>query len=281
MRTLGAQDPQHRPPIVVLRYGELQSTRIRGAAAELASMRLDAIVTSCTGTTRAAVSAAGSTPVVFASLGDPVLAGLVPSLGRPGGNVTGRMSLALETIPKKLELLQKALPESARAGARIAVLMNGTEPAHEASWRAAEETAKALKLALVRIEMNGPSKVDASLEALARSDAQALLVFSDDPVVIENLGRIAAAANKLRTPSISGPRVFAAAGGLMSYGMDMKEDYRLSAKYVVSVANGAAPGSLAIEQPLEPRLTINAATAAALGLRLPNEILFFANEVIP
>jgi putative ABC transport system substrate-binding protein len=101
---------------VVLRYGELQGTRIRSSAAELATMHLDAIVTSCTGTTRAVASAAAGTPVVFASIGDPALAGLVTSLGRPGGNITGRMSMQPELMPKRLEMLRKVLPEAYATG---------------------------------------------------------------------------------------------------------------------------------------------------------------------
>jgi len=265
---------------LVRRYGELQGARIRSSAAELATMHVDAIVTSCTTTTRAAASAAADTPVVIASIADPVVAGLVTSLARPGGNITGRTSMSLELLPKRLEMLRTLLPESARGGARVAVLMNGNDPAHELQWRSAEAGAKALNLNLVRVEANGPAGFDAALDALARADARALLVLSDDPTMIENRGRIAATATKLGLPSVSGPRVFADAGGLMSYGMDMRDDFRLSAAHVVKVANGVSPATLPIEQPTQFQLTINLKTAAALGIRIPSELLLRADATI-
>lgn len=265
---------------VVLRYGELEGPLIRSSAAELATMHLDAIVTSCTGTTRAVASAAPRTPVVFASIGDPVLAGLVTSLARPGGNITGRMSMQPELMPKRLEMLRKMLPEGARGGARIAVLMNTREPVHEAQWQSIQASAKELDLSLVRVELSTPASVDGALDALARTDSKGLLVFSDDPLVIENLHRIAAAAIRLRIPSISAPRVYTAAGGLMSFGMDMEEDWRLSAKQVVTVANGRSPSTVPVEQPTHPRLVINMKSAAVLGVVVPRELLLFADERI-
>lgn len=265
---------------LVRRYGELQGEKIRTSAAELSTMQVDAIVTSCTTTTRVAAGAAASTPVVFASIADPVVAGLVTSLARPGGTITGRASQSLELLPKRLEMLRALLPESARSGARIAVLMNGKDPAHEAQWQSAEVGAKALNVHLVRVEANGPAAVDAALESLAQANARALLVLSDDPTMIENRGRIAAAATKLGLPSISGPRVFAEAGGLLSYGMDITDDYRLSAAYVVKVANGVNPATLPIEQPTQFQLTINRQTAAALGIKMPRELLLRADAVI-
>jgi putative ABC transport system substrate-binding protein len=265
---------------LVRRYGELQGARIRSSAAELATMHVDAIVTSCTTTTRVAASAAADTPVVMASIADPVLAGLVTSLARPGGNITGRASMSMELLPKRLEMLRMLLPESARIGARIAVLMNGKDPAHEAQWLHAEAGARALNLNLVRVEANGPAAVDAALEALAQADAKGLLVLSDDPTMIENRFRVAVAATKLGLPSISGPRVFADAGGLMTYGMDIRDDFRLSAAHVVKVANGVNPATLPIEQPTQLQLTINLRTAAALGIKIPSELLLRADATI-
>ena len=266
--------------VLIRRYGELQGARIRSSAAELAAMHVDAIVTSCTTTTRAAASAAPGTPIVMGSLPDPVGAGLATSLDRPGGYITGRGGLGLDLLAKRLEILRILLPENARAGARIGVLMNGKDPAHNAAWQAAEAAARTLKLALVRIEANGPAGLDNALDLLARADVKALLVFSDDPVMIEFRSRIAAAATRLGLPSISGPRLFAEAGGLISYGADMADDYRLSAAHVVKVASGVSPATLPIEQATQFPMTINLKTAAALRIKVPSELLIRADATI-
>ena len=262
------------------RYGDLQGARIRSSAADLASLQVNVIVTSCTTTTRVAASAAPETPVVMASIPDPVLAGLVSSLARPGGKITGRASMALELLPKRLELLRTLLPESARSGARIAVLMNGKDPAHEMQWQSAEAGARVLNLDLVRVEANGPSAVDVALDTLANANVKGVLVLSDDPTMIENRVRIAAALVKLGLPSITGSRDFADAGLLLTYGMAMRDDYRLSAAHVVKVANGVDPATLPIEQPTKFQLTINLKTAAAMGLKIPRELLLRADSVI-
>ncbi len=266
--------------VVVRRYGELQSERILSSATELASMNVDAIVTSCTTTTRMAATAAATTPIVMGSITDPVRAGLVSSFARPGGHITGRGGLGLEMLPKRLEVLRTLLPENVRAGARIAVLMNGKDPAHEAAWEAAEPAARTLNLELIRLEANGPAGLEVALQRLASASARGLLVFSDDPVMIEFRGRIAETALRLGLPSISSPRMFAQAGGLISYGADMSDDYRLSAVHVVKVANGVNPATLPIEQPTQFPMTINLRTAAALGIKIPSELLLRADMTI-
>lgn len=266
--------------VIVRRYGELQDERIRSSAADLGSMQLDTIVTSCTATTRSAAASAPKTPIVMASLSDPVAAGLVQSMAHPGGNITGRASQSTSLTGKRLSLLRDVLPPAQRSGARIAVLMNGKEPSHREGIEEAERTAKALDLRIVRIDTTGPGRLDAALEALAQSGAQGLLVYSDDPGMIENRDRIAAAAMKLKLPSISGPKIYADAGGLMSYGMDMRDDFRLSATYVIKVASGAKPADLPIEMPTTADFTLNMRTAAALGIAIPRELRLQAHYVI-
>jgi len=266
--------------VIVRRYGELNGDRIMSGAQELASMKLDTIITSCTSTTRSAAAAAPATPIVIASIGDPVMAGLVTSLAHPGGNVTGRSSLSLESIPKRLELMREVLPESVRSGARIAILLNGKEPSHRPQWEKAVEAAEALRLELVRVDTTGPGGLAAALESLPATGARGLLVFTDDPGMIENRVRISDAAIRYKLPMIASPRVYAIAGALMTYGNDMAEDFRLSAAYVVKVANGTKPADLPIEQPTKFELTVNQRTATALGIKVPREILLRANTVI-
>jgi putative ABC transport system substrate-binding protein len=265
---------------LVRRYGELQLGRIRGAAGELAGMQLDAIVTSCTGTTRAVVGTAAPTPVVIASLPDPVISGLAESLSRPGGRVTGRSSMSLELLPKRLELLRLVLPERERSGARVAVLLNGKDPAHEVQWQVLQTAAGVLDAALVRVEVNGPAAIESALEALPATQPRGLIVMNDDPVMIENRARIAQRALQLGLPSISGHRVYAEAGGLMSYGMDLRDDYRLVAAHVVKVAEGADPATLPIERPTRFQLTLNLRTAASIGVTLPAELRLRADETL-
>ena len=266
--------------VIVRRYGELNGDRIHGGAVELASMKLDTIVTSCTATTRSAAAAAPAMPIVIASIGDPVLAGLVTSLARPGGNITGRASLSLEIVPKRLELLRDVLAESARPAARIAILLNGKEPTHRLQWDSALEAAKALQLELVRVDVTGPGGLTAALDSLPATGARGLFVFADDPGIIENRVRISEAAIRHKLPLISGPRVFATAGALISYGMDMTDEFRQSAAYVVKVSNGTKPADLPFERPTKIELTVNQRTAAAIGIKVPREVLLRANAVI-
>ncbi len=260
--------------VVVRRYGELRLDRIKGSAAELAGMQLDAIVTSCTNTTRAVMGAAGSTPIIMAGVADPVGVGLVQSLARPGANLTGVSGQLIDLEPKRVELLRSLLP----AGSRIAVLMNSTNPLHEAHWQRADDAARSLNLTAVRIEARGPAGIDAALDDLARAEVRGLLVLSDDPMDIEFRGRIAAAATRLRLPSVGASRTYPEDGGLMSYGAG--DLFRQSAAYVVKVANGANPAGLPIEQPTRFPLVINLRTAAALGITVPRELLMRADELI-
>jgi putative tryptophan/tyrosine transport system substrate-binding protein len=262
------------------RYGELDGARIRSSAAELASLDLDAIVTSCSGTALAVVKATGSTPVIMGSISDPVVYGLVESLARPGGKVTGRMSMSLELLPKRLEMLRLLLPPAQREGARIAILMNGKDPTHEVQWNALLAGAQTLKLQLVRVAASGSSAIQAALDGLGDARSRGLLVLSDDPSMIENRARIAAAAIHLRLPSITGSRLYAEAGGLMAYGMDILDDFRLVAAHVVKVAHGSNPATLPVEQPTKVQLTINLKTASAIGLTIPYELRLMADSTI-
>jgi putative tryptophan/tyrosine transport system substrate-binding protein len=261
---------------LVRRYGELQGDRIQAHAADLSAMKLDAIVTSCSATTRRAKAAAGDTPIVMGAVADPVGLGLVVSLARPGTNVTGRSSQTVELIPKRLEILHSILPE----GARIAVLLNGANPDHESQWRAAEAPAQSLNLKLVRVEARGAAGLEAALASLGDSGARALLVLVDDPLMIEFRHRIVAAAAKLGLPSMYGYPQFAEEGGLMAYGADIVDNWRRSAAYVVKVANGAKPAELPIEQPTHFELVVNLKVAKELGITIPPAVLVRADRLI-
>jgi putative ABC transport system substrate-binding protein len=264
--------------VVVRRYGELSEQRIRTAAADLGAMQLDAIVTSCTLTTRSAATAAPSTPIIMASRPDPVGSGLVQSLGRPGGNVTGRSSASNALIGKRLEYLREVLPAAKRDGARIAVMMNGGDASHRAALDEALTAAKALNLAIATVDTS--RGVDAALEALAQAGSQGLLIFADHPALIEHRARVADAAIRLKLPAISTARYYTDAGLLMAYGMDMRDDYKLSAAYLLKVRQRQKPADIPVELPTSPELVINLKTAAALGIVVPRELRLQAHYVI-
>ncbi len=262
--------------VVVRRYGEIQADLVKRSAAELAAMNLDAIVTTCTVTTRAVVGAAGRTPIVMAGVADPVGAGFARSLARPGANVTGVSGQLSDLEPKRMELLGSLLPD----GARVGVLGNPGNALHQAYWRLAEAAARSMNLTVVRIEARGPAGIDAALDELSRARVQGLLLLSDDPTLIEFRNRIAAAAVRLRIPSIGWIRVQAEDGMLMSYGGESGRGYRQTAAYVVRIANGANPAEMPIEQPTQFPLVINLKTAAAIGITVPRELLMRADEAI-
>ena len=258
------------------RYGHLQPQRTAALAKELADLNLDAIVTSCTGTTRFMQRATARTPIVMAGVADPVGQGFVRALARSGTNVTGRSSQWRELVPKMLELLQAAAPKAQT----IAVFVNTLNTVHEPMWQAAVAAAPALNVHLVRVDVRGAADFDAALDRLASTRADALLVLSDDPMWLNLGGRLVAAVNQRRLPAIFGMREFVAEGGLMSYGESFAATYRQAAAHVGKVVRGADPAELPIEQPTQFELVINMKTAAALGLAVPKVLLLRADETI-
>jgi len=258
------------------RFAHLQPERMKASAQELASMKLDAVIAGCTNSTRALQQASPDTPIIMASVADPVGQGFVQSLGQPGTNVTGRSSQSRELLPKMIELFRVALP----AAPRIAVLVNTANPVHEMLWKDAVAAAQKFDLELVRLEVRGPGNLDASLQSLGTLGVQGLLVLPDDPMALNHRHKIVAAANQLGLPSFFGYREFVDAGGLVSYGERFAESYRYAASYVDKVIRGASPARLPIEQPTRFEMVINLKTAAALGVNIPKALLLRADETI-
>jgi len=259
--------------VVERRYAHLNPDSMRNAAAELAELKLDAIVTGCTGSTRAVQRATGSTPIVMASVADPVGQGFVKSLAQSGTNVTGRSSQSRELLPKMLELFTKAVP-SART---IAVLVNVLNTVHETLWTDAVAAAPSLDIKLVRVDVRGPAGLDAALETLAATRADALVVLPDDPMSHNLRERIVGFANMRGLPTLFGFREFVETGGLMSYGEKFADTYRYTAPYVDKVVRGAKPAELPIEQPTRFELVLNLKTAAALGITFPRQLVLRAD----
>jgi len=252
--------------------------RVGESAQELAALNLDVVVATCTTSTGMAKQAMGATPIIMAAVSDPVGHGLIASLARPGGNITGLSSQGEEVLPKMMEFFSKVLPRSTT----VAVLGNANNPVHARMWQRLRDSAsvQALNLKLARIEFTGRADLPAVFEAAVRDRAGALFVLGDDPFTFNVQSIIVQQAAKHRLPDFYWAREFVDAGGLMSYGENLRTDYRNAAAYVVRVGKGAKPADLPVQQPTRFELVINRKTAKALGVPLPQDLLVLADEVI-
>jgi putative ABC transport system substrate-binding protein len=242
-------------------------------------LKLDAIVSTCSPSTAAARQAtrATGTPVVMAVVSDPVGQGLVASLARPGGNVTGLASEAEGSLLKMLELITAVAPK----GARVAVLYNASNPVHARLWHQLSVAAKQRDIDLTRIDFARRADLPVAFDQLTRERPGALLVLPDDNATFNWRAQLVDFAAAQRIPAIYGAREFVVAGGLMSYGLNYAANYRQAAGYVKQVLNGTPPRDLAVQQPTRFELVVNTTTAKALGITLPPSIALFADERFP
>jgi putative ABC transport system substrate-binding protein len=210
----------------------------------------------------------------MAVAGDAVATGLVASVVRPGGNVTGLSFFFPELAAKRLELLKEAVPKITR----VAVLLNPGNPANGPVMKAMEPAAQLLKIELQQVEIRGPDELESAFPAMAKRRADALAII-DDAMFIAHARRIADLAVKNRMPSV-GFKEHVAAGGLMGYGVNLSDLWRRAATYVDKILKGTKPADLPVEQPTRFELVINLKTAKALGLTLPQSILIRADQVI-
>jgi putative tryptophan/tyrosine transport system substrate-binding protein len=206
---------------------------------------------------------------------DPVQLGLVVSLGRPGGNVTGTTTLSAELSSKQLEILKGAVPRAVR----ISVLWNPSNPWHPLALKEVEAAARSLAVRLQILEVRGPEELDNAFAAMTRERAGAVLVLAD-PMTFFHRTRIADLAVKRHLPAMYGVRESIDAGGLVSYWANQADLYRRAGSYVDRILKGAKPGDLPIEQPTRFELVINLKTAKALGLTIPQSVLGRADELI-
>jgi putative ABC transport system substrate-binding protein len=245
-------------------------------AADLVRLRVDVILAANTQAAVAAKNATGTIPIVFGTSGDPVELGLVTSLAQPGGNVTGlSFSVGVEMFGKELELRRETVPTVRR----IAVLSNPVNPAHALWTKDAHLAARSLRLQLQLLAARGPQDFDSAFEAMARERAGALLVLADSLFGLHRT-RLQGLAAKSRLPAMYGSREYPEAGGLMSYGVDVLDNFRRSARYVDRILKGAKPADLPVEQPAKFEFVINLKTAKALGLTIPPSLLARADQVI-
>jgi putative ABC transport system substrate-binding protein len=257
------------------RWAEGKYERLPQLAADLVRLKVDVILAVTTSATQAAKAATRTIPIVFTLVADPVTSGLVPSLGRPRGNITGLPSIASEIIGKQLELLK----ETVARVSRVAILQNPDAGSHQFMVREAAGAARTLGVQLRVLGARSPNDLDAAFTAITRERADALLVLAD-PFFRTHRARIADFAAKSRLPSVSGEREHTEVGCLMSYGPSRLDIFRRAATYVDKILKGAKPADLPVEQPTKFELIINLKTAKALGLTIPQSILTRADEVI-
>jgi putative ABC transport system substrate-binding protein len=258
---------------IAIEYGLAQSvTELPAVAAEVLRRKVDVLVASGTPSVLAAKNATSTIPVVFVIAIDPVAAGLVESLARPGGNVTGLTAVYADLIGKRLELLKELLPKLSR----IAVLVRAT-PAAAQYLKEAELAVQTLGASLQVLTVSDPRDLEGAFSAARGASA---LLQSDDAVFTASRTQIAELALKNRLPTVSGLREMVEAGGLMAYGAHTGDLYRRAATYVDKILKGARPADLPIEQTTKFELVINLKTAKVLGLRIPQSLLLRTDEVI-
>jgi putative ABC transport system substrate-binding protein len=255
---------------------EMRETRGRAQLAdqlalELAALNVDVIVATNPAAVFGAKRATTTIPIVMVNTPDPVDLGLVASLARPGGNITGVTSLSVDVTVKQLELLREAIPRASR----IAVLWNPDNPWHPLAVKGLRERSRTLGAKLQILEARASDEFDGAFRAMNRERAQAVLVLAD-PMTFAHRQRLATLAGKHRLPLMGGLREYAEAGGLMSFWADGEELMRRAASYVDRILKGARPGDLPIEQPTKYELVVNPKTAKALGVAIPQTLLFGA-----
>jgi putative ABC transport system substrate-binding protein len=263
-----------RTVTIEYRWAEGREERLAEIAAEFVRLKVDVIVTSGTPAVMASKQATSVIPIVFAAVSDPVGTGLVASLARPGGNVTGLANQTSDTAGKKLELLREAVPGLRR----LAVMANVGNPASVLDMGEAQATARALGLEVTTSEIRRAEDISPAFDALkGRADALYVCV---DPLVNTHRIRVNTLALAARLPTMHGLREYVEAGGLMSYGPNLPDLLRRAADYVDKILRGVNPGDIPVEQPTKFDLIINLTTAKALGLEVPPTLLARADEVI-
>jgi ABC-type uncharacterized transport system substrate-binding protein len=263
-----------RTVAIEYRWAEGRSERYSGIVAELVRLKVDVIVTQGTPIVLAAKQATSLIPIVFASAGDPVATGLVTSLARPGGNITGLSSQSNDTSSKRLELLREVVPDLRH----LAILVNGGNVLSVLEMEAVQAAARAVGVGTATADIRRIQDFAPAFEGFkGRADAVYVCL---DPLTISNRIRINTLAAAARLPTMHDAREFVEAGGLMSYGPQFPDLYRRAAEFVDKILRGAKPGDLPVEQPTKFELVISLTTAKALGLEIPESFLLRADEVI-
>ena len=259
-----------------LRYGEGKSERLPALARELVGRKVDVIVASTDEPITAARRETRTIPIVMVNSIDPVGTGLVASLARPGGNVTGLANVSADLSGKRLELLREVVPGLSR----VALVWNPDARGTVLDYKESEAAAGLLHMKLLSVEVASPTDLDEALSTVTREHAQAILVLPGNPVAFSKRAEIAGFARKNHLPSMYGLREYVEAGGLVSYGPNTPDIYRRAAGYVDKILKGAKPAELPVERPTRFELLINLKTAKALGLTMQRSLLERADQLI-
>jgi putative ABC transport system substrate-binding protein len=273
LRALGYEEG--RNVIIEYRWAEGNYARFPALVAELLASNVDVLVTAGTPASLAIKQETTTVPVVMIAVGDPVGTGLVPTLARPGGNLTGLSSIAPDLEGKRLELLREFVPKLSH----IAVLINSLNPFHTASMHQADAAAKALGIKLQVLDVRASEDLDGAFAAILKDRPEALLILADR-IFLHNRTRLMDFATQQRLPNVNAYHELVEAGGLMSFGPSYEDMHRRAAIYVDKILKGARPADLPIEQPMKFTLILNLKAAKTLGLELPPTLLARADEVI-
>lgn len=259
------------------RFADGKYERLPGLATELVNLKVEVIATHSTAAAHAArrATVANPIPVVFAAASDPVGSGIVPNLARPGGNITGLSDLASELSPKRLELVSSMVPKLTR----IAILLNPGNRAHAEVLKSVQQAALGSAISVLPVQASTAEEIESAFATIVKERAGAVIVTADGFFIGQGK-QIAQLALKNKLPSVFPFREAVHAGGLMSYGQDLRELYRRAAAYVVMIFDGAKPGELPIEQPIKIHLALNRGTATLLGLGIPPDLQLRTDELI-
>jgi putative ABC transport system substrate-binding protein len=260
--------------VIEYRWAESNPERLKDLAAELVALKVDVIITHSFPGARTAARATTTIPIVIADGPDPVAAGFVASLARPGGNITGSTAFQAELAAKRLELLMEVLPRIKR----VSVLFNALNASNAVYFREMEPAAKRMKVELHQFGVKALEEFPGAFAAMARKRVEAA-VIGEDPLLNSNAGVIAALVATHRLPAC-GLTIFAEAGGLLGYGANRPLLYRRAAGFVDKILKGAKPGDLPIERATKFDLIVNLKTAKALGVKIPQQLLQRADKVI-
>ena len=261
--------------LIEYRYADRKSEPLSELAAELVRLKVDVIVTTATEPSLGAQRATKTIPIVMAAVGDPVGAGLVASLARPGGNITGVTTTSVDLSGKRLELLKEVTPKISL----VAVLWIPTARGNKLQMEETEVAARSLGLHLQPAAVEEPNDFESAFSAINRGAANSLIVLAS-PMFASHRARIADLAAKSRLPAIYPTSPYVDAGGLMSYGNNLSVVWRRAAVYVNKILKGAKPGDLPVERPMKFELVINLKTANQIDLTIPGSVLYRVDRVI-
>jgi putative ABC transport system substrate-binding protein len=273
LRRLGYVEGQNLA--LFYRSSDGDAERFPALAAELLHLGVDLIVTRGTPAAQAAKNATARIPIVMAAIGEPLGVGVVASLARPGGNITGLSAFAAELSGKRIELMKEMLPSVGR----VAYMMNMANPVSEQSWQPSRSAAATLGLAIELHDVRSSADIAIAFETLAKHKIPAISVGIDG-IIQENRDMIVELANHHRIATVYPSREFTEAGGLASYGVSYPDLYLRSAGLIDKIFKGASPGDLPVEQPTKLEMIVNLKTAKALGIEIPPTLIALADEVI-